>query len=991
MKKSMMTLLIALICFPSAYALEENPKIQYTLAAVAFREGRYDSAYSKALLFVSRNSSNWRSPYARMLAADSLFFLQRYPEAASLYRDVFKDAKTGSYLSLSAEFRLGECNYNLQKYRSAIEHFDHVSKSTNSSLRAEALLALGHCYMALRDFGKAEDTLLLLFQSYPGYERRVDATVPMGLIYLSKDNYKTALDYFQYNPQAAPSMYYAGVAQRKLGHLMAATQILQDLWKSDPKGPWADRAKFQIGEAFLQAEEYPLAFEAYSKVFNEYPASRLRTLALYKMACVDYILGRYQDATNKWEQLMRQSSDDPSRSGAHFMLGELALKTNNMPDAMLHFNEAAKSEGLSMEASYKMLWALAKQGQDEQAIAKSEKFLQDYPWGDVAAKTMLLVGFCQQRLAHYPEAIAMYLKVADVYRETTYWDKAMYLAAVSYYKAGELGELITSLYQSLKLAPPAPSPFQARAYIWVAEGLYDLQKYAQARVIYQFLINNYNQQTDVQREAYQGLAACLAQEGNYEEASKTEDKAIQMAMGSKDASAQAAALLSLADSLFDARNYEKAASVYTEFAGHYPDDPNAPKALFQAGVALYRQEYFTEAIKRWDALASAHPNDPLAPKALLEAGKTYFEMGKFDEAKSAFEPLSQRYATSDEGQEALIMMGQCAYNKGDYKAAMEDYKSFLNQNGKDKRAPEVAELMQMALFAQSKTPEQMKALAELYDQGTFTPEIYWKLGAKAFEEKQYPQAETYFTKIVVGFPHSTQAEQSFFYLGETAFRQKNYKQAVTNFENFVQNYPQDPLAAQARFRIALANFNAGDYLAAAQSFNNVLELNPNDSQTRDAAFNVPLCYKKADKPYQAIEAYDKFLTRYPQDPEANKARLGLGAILEETKQGDKAVTAYLSVPKGTPEYLEAQFSAAKAYRDLGSTDLSRQICEKLAATQPASDKFRIAGLILLGEFQEKAGQTGPALKTYQEIVRSSQNPDWTAAAQERIDALKGGK
>jgi TolA-binding protein len=169
------------------------------------------------------------------------------------------------------------------------------------------------------------------------------------------------------------------------------------------------------------------------------------------MACIHFQLGRFQEAGLKWEELIRTFEDDVNLPNGIYMLGEMSLRQGEYGKAISFFSQISDAHELRMDAQYKILWCFAQQKQDETAVARSEKFLKEYPWGELAAKTHLVKGICLQRMQKFQEANKEYQTVIDQFGNSIYAEKAMYLMATGYFQNNQLAEIVTSLNSALPL------------------------------------------------------------------------------------------------------------------------------------------------------------------------------------------------------------------------------------------------------------------------------------------------------------------------------------------------------------------------------------------------------------------------------------------------------------------------------------------------------------------------------------------------------------
>src|SRR5437879_359761 len=65
---------------------------------------------------------------------------------------------------------------------------------------------------------------------------------------------------------------------------------------------------------------------------------------------------------------------------------------------------------------------------------------------------------------------------------------------------------------------------------------------------------------------------------------------------------------------YNQKKYEQAIGFYRQFQNDAKDDPHVPQAMYQEGQALYRLEYYSDAVGIWKKMTDQFPNHPLAEK-----------------------------------------------------------------------------------------------------------------------------------------------------------------------------------------------------------------------------------------------------------------------------------------------------------------------------------------------------------------------------------------
>lgn len=980
--------LVAPFSFAKKEADRTEAIIQYNLASFTYREGNRDLAISEYREFVRSFSNDPKGGHAQFMIGECLFQQGKYPQAAKEFERTIDKYSRDKNIYINAIYRLGECNFNLGKYLTALDYFNKVLRSKN--LQAESLYGCALCYLAMEEKGRSKEKLLELIQSYPGYQREPKVIIPLSLILLEENRIQLAMEYLEKNKEDISCIYYNGVVHQKARQAMNALAFFKQVVEKAPGSLWAEKAVYSSGECFYQIRQYALAYKSFEKVFKEYIDSELRPQALYYMACSKLQTSAFNEATIRFQRLIEDFPDDPLVPACKYLLGELALRKADFASALANYSQLLKEPDLGMDGAFKIIWCYILEQQYSEVITRVENFLQDYQWGELAAKVTLLKGISHQKLEKFKEANQSYQAVIDHFPGTMFSEMATYLLATSYYQNGEYAQVITHVYQILKNSPTSPSPWQAEAYFWVAEAYFMLKQYSRAWVVYDLVVKNYPYHHLVPN-AQHAIAACYAKEGKYEEAKRAQEKAVELASELKKREISARASLETANILFNQREYEKAVSYYDNFIKKYPQNSNVSQAIYQQGLALYRLEYYKEALKKWKGISSRYPNSEFAPLALFQIGKTYFGMWKYRAAIQAYQILIDAYPDSDKVLESSLQLAQCYYNAGDINSAIVLYKKFMNKYPQDEKIPYVLEQLQTCYYRQGKGGKELSKLLKEFPRSKFAVDSYWELGAEAFNKKDYAVAREYFNKIIVDFPETETAKKAMYYLGETNFLEGKYDLAVDSYKNFIQNFPDDTLSLQTKFRLAVSYFKGENYLESATAFMNFLDKYPNDPLSKDAALNIPLCYKKSRRFNEAIEGYKNFIDRYPQDASVGFAYLQIGSLNEELRNYKEAIEFYQKVPSKLKESSEAIFYIGRCYQELHLQDMVKETYKQFIKFSPVTDKFRLAGLATLGEIYEREGQKKRAIEIYEDIVRNSSDSTWINTAKERINILKGGK
>ncbi|MBN1894406.1 outer membrane protein assembly factor BamD [bacterium] len=213
---------------------------------------------------------------------------------------------------------------------------------------------------------------------------------------------------------------------------------------------------------------------------------------------------------------------------------------------------------------------------------------------------------------------------------------------------------------------------------------------------------------------------------------------------------------------------------------------------------------------------------------------------------------------------------------------------------------------------------------------------------KLYDRKDWFDAKTHFTTVLLGSPAGNILEQAQYLLGDCHFQLKEYVEAIAEFEKVIKSMPNGAYADDARFKIglcydrlapgyaldqdytykAIAEFEAfldefpqsefypeaerklkscrdrlakkeyktgelyrkmGYYPAAIISFQSVEELYADTEYSDDAVYWRAECLRKMGSWEDAAEAYEKLLNVHPDSPLFAKARLRLKSVREKAR------------------------------------------------------------------------------------------------------------
>jgi len=976
------------------------------------RSGKEDALLDVFKPISEQFQSEYRALGTAYATGEVLYHQKRYDDAARNFETVISKGKKFPFLMDNARLRLSQTQLLNGEPSSALVTARDVANSTNKFIASEAWYTLARGYLAIGKIDRAEEAYKNILTVNPVYANLLKVDLLAGLLSFEKGAYLDAATHFQRHPDNTPSLYYSIACFCQIKDIAKAVSAYQSLLAKAKKGNWVDRARILIGEAIYNTRDYDLAMTFFGPVSRRDAPLNLRVLALYRLACIDFQKKNYTRCELTLQNLLKDFPDHPLRTDWLYLIATIPVYERDWNRTIREEGKFAASghgvapaprsipqEQLVPEAQFRVIWAYMALGSYNEVVKLTDKFFHKYPKNPLTGYALLLQGVAFDQTNNTDKAIDAYQTLVDLFPQSPAAGKAVYLMTLSLHKANEPSRIVSALNhlnENLQRQEEIKSdPWRKNTLFWIGEGYYSIGDYKHAEETYGRFVEL---APDHQMIPYalEGLAAALAAQGpeKYDKAKIYMQQAIERGQELNNTAVASDSKLQLGKILFNQKSYDTALNQFDAYVQESTSSIRVAEALYDAGLALSAQQYYTEAIARWKQVIDGYRFSPLRPQAYLKTGQTRFGLGQFDQAIAAYQSLAANYANTPDAQEAQFQIIQCYYNKGDLRGAYQQFSAFKNSFPADERIRGVCENLLSAYQGQSGAASSLHS-AELSDllrscQGSGTASaILWERGAALFNKKDYSAAQKYFQRIMLSYPNDEYAGQAYFYNAECYFFLNDMDQAAGAYKSFYINYPSDKMVPQAMFQVGVSFFNKKDYEKAAEGFDEFVKRYPQNPLAKDAALNVALCYKKAFRLDEAAKAYQNYLLLYPGDPKANFVRLQIGSLKATKGNYKEAIEDFEQIPSGTAERAEAQYHIGEAYQNLHQDEQAQAAFQKLLSTGPRDSEFRIAGLLELAKMIEGKGSTQGLSTIYSDIASSSKNQQIVALAQQKLKELKG--
>lgn len=701
----------------SAYA----SVVPYLIANVYYRNRDYDALLAYGESVQSRpNLTNARE--ISMLMAEAYYFKGDYEKAVAAYEKYFSGGTGKSESPLL--FRAGYASYTLGRQDKALEYlrtaaassdtvsyyasyylgiiylqqgdkplamnaFNYARKNpADSDLAEESAFQFGK---VAYDAGRAEvaiPELEAFLQKHPSSAHRNEVREILAQAYVNGNNFNKAIEYIESLPTRNASMQQA-----------------------------YQKATYLKGSDLFNKEDYNQAISFFSKSLSSPVDTRYTALANFWSAEAYSILGRYQEATRHYTDVLSHGGSSHVGGGvtlataARYGLGYAYYNLKDYERARTHFREYVNATDRRIANHTDALIRLA----DCYYISRSYPEAIEYytrarnigsPDNDyILLQTGTITGF--QR--NYTQARRLLNDLISSYPRSQYRDDALFQIAQFDIEQGNYQQAVDGLTQLLREMPG--SSYAPYAYMRRAASYFNLKNYDATISDYSNVIREYPTHAAAEESLVplQEALTLAGRPGDFDTFLAMFKRANPDSKGLENVEFEAA------KNLYFNQRYTQALSALRSFTTSYPQSARNAEAKYYMAESHFRLNNYDEAIPLYQELAQDHTlgYGPRIPGRLAEI---YFTTGQYGRATGDFRRLEQLASSKKDlftawsglmqsyfhlkqydsvavyanlilekgnvnasaQNMATLFLGKAAMEKGDYETAKDEFLNTLN-------------------------------------------------------------------------------------------------------------------------------------------------------------------------------------------------------------------------------------------------------------------------------------------------------------------------
>lgn len=695
----------------SARAAADGPEEQLAAASALFDAKKYAEAAAKLDTFLAAYPTHRQAGPAALALGRCRAELKQWDKAVPAYEKAI--ATRDAAVVAIAELGLGEAAVNSKQWDKAVGALNlAVKESLKPQQMAAAWYWLGQSNFELQRYGTALDAYDRVTQMQPAPDFADGAWYGAGLAALkqnkllaARERFRTVVDRYPKSDERPDALLALGKVDSELKRWPEARADFERLLNDTPDAPKETRASAEDGlvTALLEQGDYAAATPRLEALLARLGAADpRRARADLSLGHCRYRQKQYQPALEAYTVASRAADPEVAAQGLYWA-GNAALALDRPADAAAQFTALVTrypKDDLAAKAQLKAGDALAAAKQGDAAakayravidrypqspqVADAKQALSDLvgsitdpaqlaatlrnaPPAERAAGTVRLarLQLGQKRYADAEAALTGLLKAnppADSAAE------AQYLLGVACESQDKAAPAATAYAEAVKLSPSAPWAADAQGRLaWLYLTLKQPEK---AEAAANAALASSSPKLDPQAEEQARLALVQAQLGQ-----EKWDAALdgcQKLLQTNPAPDTVAAVLFTQAWVSEKRGRpDEAAPIWEKLAAEHPKSDYAAQALMKLGDARLTAGKYDEARDRYAALLAAFPNGPLATEARFKLGSALYNMDKADEAAAAFDAVAAAKPAGPYTPEGLYWAGVALEKAGKKAEAIE--------------------------------------------------------------------------------------------------------------------------------------------------------------------------------------------------------------------------------------------------------------------------------------------------------------------------------
>ena len=351
--------------------------------------------------------------------------------------------------------RLAELLRETGSYATATVYFAEIAEDEKApqSLRYRAAFSRGWCLMEMEQ-----------------YEDAVHAFAEAAKLGITAE-------------QQAEALFLAADAAFRTENYTRAALYYHSVADNYPETPYAEKARYHQALSRAKAKLFSSAATVYKQFLEEFPESDLLPQARLERGIALKKAGDYAQAAKELEAFAETYTENDLAPKALLHAYQSAMGSDNVPLAVSLLTQIIETYPDSEpfpQALYQRAYVNFFQADYENAIADSTRFLEQFPRLPLATDVLMWMGDHYANSGELAQSEEYYLQLVSTHPESSDAPTALYEAAGSAYRRGDLLRASLLDRQLMRDYPEAPKRILAQAQLLQGDILAQDGRYQEA-------------------------------------------------------------------------------------------------------------------------------------------------------------------------------------------------------------------------------------------------------------------------------------------------------------------------------------------------------------------------------------------------------------------------------------------------------------------------------------------------------------------------------
>ncbi|MDR0307526.1 MAG: tetratricopeptide repeat protein [Chitinispirillales bacterium] len=264
-----------------------------------------------------------------------------------------------------------------------------------------------------------------------------------------------------------------------------------------------------------------------------------------------------------------------------------------------------------------------------------------------------------------------------------------------------------------------------------------------------------------------------------------------------------------------------------------------------AGIRLFKDGRFDDAILEFKKVLADNPNGPIAAHCLYNTGICYYKLRLFQDAQNQFQLFLDRFPNHRFTPQAFFFKACCFQERGDYPVSERLFRQFIQNYRSHVWAGKAYERLGDSYVDLEQHKRAVDAYTQALAMAANSPLdqviLNYKLGNSSIILGNITRALTFFAAAIdVGEQNNiyVRVPDSYYKIADLRFQQKNFAQALENYKRVTRKYPSFQETPWGLFQIANIQRNLKQYREAVDTYRELMRLYPDDYWSKQAKWKL---------------------------------------------------------------------------------------------------------------------------------------------------------